>query len=82
MHAFVVEILYIFVMSKQYLCRYTYIGDIAHVGTHPPNVAAVYRKIDGFFALPMGYDLVRLYLMLIVQITFVPTFISQKIKLN
>lgn len=37
---------------------YTYIGDIAHVGTHPPNVAAVYRKIDGFFALPMGYDLV------------------------
>ncbi|CAK8539544.1 unnamed protein product [Lathyrus sativus] len=37
---------------------YTYIGDIAHVGIHPPNVAAIYRKIDGFFALPMGYDLV------------------------
>ncbi|RDY03158.1 Vacuolar protein sorting-associated protein 13C, partial [Mucuna pruriens] len=37
---------------------YIYIGDIARVGIHPPNVAAVYRKIDGFFALPMGYDLV------------------------
>ncbi|KAK7309084.1 hypothetical protein RJT34_05549 [Clitoria ternatea] len=37
---------------------YMHIGDIAHVGIHPPNVAAVYRKIDGFFALPMGYDLV------------------------
>ncbi|KAF7828516.1 Vacuolar protein sorting-associated protein 13C [Senna tora] len=37
---------------------YTYIGDIAHVGIHPPNVAAVYRKIDGLFAVPVGYDLV------------------------
>lgn len=37
---------------------YTFIGDISRVGVHPPNVAAVYRKIDGFFALPMGYDLV------------------------
>ncbi|EEF45057.1 vacuolar protein sorting-associated protein, putative [Ricinus communis] len=37
---------------------YISIGDIAHVGSHPPNVAALYRKIDGLFALPMGYDLV------------------------
>ncbi|XP_027361593.1 uncharacterized protein LOC113869468 [Abrus precatorius] len=37
---------------------YIYVGDIAHVGIHPPNVAAVYRKIDGCFTLPMGYDLV------------------------
>ncbi|KAK7307747.1 hypothetical protein VNO77_41077 [Canavalia gladiata] len=37
---------------------YIYVGDIARVGIHPPNVAAVYRKSDGFFALPMGYDLV------------------------
>ncbi|ESW28603.1 hypothetical protein PHAVU_002G003000 [Phaseolus vulgaris] len=37
---------------------YIYIGDIARVSLHPPNVAAVYRKIDGLFALPMGYDLV------------------------
>ncbi|KAJ7944655.1 pleckstrin-likey (PH) domain-containing protein [Quillaja saponaria] len=37
---------------------YVCIGDIAHVGTHPPNVAAVYRNIDRCFALPMGYDLV------------------------
>ncbi|KAK4262505.1 hypothetical protein QN277_028058 [Acacia crassicarpa] len=37
---------------------YASIGDIAYVGIYPPNVAAVYRKIDGLFALPMGYDLV------------------------
>ncbi|KAE9596742.1 putative vacuolar protein sorting-associated protein [Lupinus albus] len=37
---------------------YTCIGDIARVGIHAPNVAAVYRKIDGLFALPIGYDLV------------------------
>ncbi|XP_020979196.1 uncharacterized protein LOC107640015 [Arachis ipaensis] len=37
---------------------YTYIGDIARGGIHPPNVAAIYRKVDGHFALPMGYDLV------------------------
>ncbi|CAL0314337.1 unnamed protein product [Lupinus luteus] len=37
---------------------YTCIGDIARVGIHAPNVAAVYRKIDGLFALPVGYDLV------------------------
>jgi len=47
-----------FVMLKRLLFRYTFIGDISRVGVHPPNVAAVYRKIDGFFALPMGYDLV------------------------
>lgn len=35
------------------------IGDIARVGSHPPNVAAVYRNIDRLFALPVGYDLVR-----------------------
>ncbi|KAM5573225.1 hypothetical protein ABKV19_012985 [Rosa sericea] len=37
---------------------YVSIGDIAHIGSHPPNVAAVYRKIDRLFALPVGYDLV------------------------
>ncbi|OMP08179.1 Vacuolar protein sorting-associated protein 62 [Corchorus olitorius] len=37
---------------------YVSIGDIAHVGSHPPNVAAVYRNIDKLFALPVGYDLV------------------------
>ncbi|KAF8380627.1 hypothetical protein HHK36_028116 [Tetracentron sinense] len=34
------------------------IGDIARVGTHSPNVAAVYHNIDDQFALPVGYDLV------------------------
>ena len=53
--------MFIFVMSEQfYLPRYTYIGDIARAGIHPPNVAAVYRKVDGLFAPPAGYDLVRL----------------------
>ncbi|XP_068305501.1 uncharacterized protein [Pyrus communis] len=37
---------------------YVSIGDIAHIGSHPPNVAAVYCKIDRLFALPVGYDLV------------------------
>ncbi|KAJ4846821.1 hypothetical protein Tsubulata_004613 [Turnera subulata] len=37
---------------------YVSIGDIAHVGDHSPNVAAVYRKIDRLFADPVGYDLV------------------------
>ncbi|OIV92802.1 hypothetical protein TanjilG_00936 [Lupinus angustifolius] len=37
---------------------YACIGDIARVGIHAPNVAAVYRMIDGLFALPIGYDLV------------------------
>ncbi|XP_050223282.1 uncharacterized protein LOC126673249 [Mercurialis annua] len=37
---------------------YISIGDIAHVGSHPPNVAALYRKVDGLCALPIGYDLV------------------------
>ncbi|KAF5735104.1 hypothetical protein HS088_TW15G00604 [Tripterygium wilfordii] len=37
---------------------YVSIGDIAHVGSHPPNVAAVYGYIDGLFAVPVGYDLV------------------------
>lgn len=39
--------------------RYLSIGDIAYVGSHPPNVAAIYRNIDGLFAIPVGYDLVR-----------------------
>lgn len=39
--------------------RYVSIGDIARVGSHPPNVAAVYRNTDRLFALPVGYDLVR-----------------------
>ncbi|XP_065619172.1 uncharacterized protein LOC112023786 [Quercus suber] len=37
---------------------YVSIGDIARVGSHPPNVAAVYRNIDRLFALPVGFDLV------------------------
>ncbi|XP_057978559.1 uncharacterized protein LOC131164992 isoform X2 [Malania oleifera] len=37
---------------------YVSIGDIARVGCHPPNVAAVYRNIDQQFTLPVGYDLV------------------------
>ena len=39
--------------------RYVSIGDIARVGSHPPNVAAVYHNVDRLFALPVGYDLVR-----------------------
>lgn len=38
--------------------RYVSVGDIARVGNHPPNVAAVYQSIDKLFALPVGYDLV------------------------
>ncbi|VVA93348.1 unnamed protein product [Arabis nemorensis] len=34
------------------------VGDVAHVGSHPPNVAAVYNSTDQVFALPVGYDLV------------------------
>uniref|UniRef100_A0A1J3IIE4 Putative vacuolar protein sorting-associated protein 13A n=1 Tax=Noccaea caerulescens TaxID=107243 RepID=A0A1J3IIE4_NOCCA len=34
------------------------VGDVAHVGTHPPTVAAVYNNADRVFALPLGYDLV------------------------
>jgi len=34
------------------------IGDVAHVGTHPPQFASVYKRINGNFALPLGYDLV------------------------
>ncbi|KAK6935059.1 Pleckstrin homology domain [Dillenia turbinata] len=37
---------------------YISVGDIAHVGCHPPNVAAVYNNVEGLFALPVGYDLV------------------------
>ncbi|KAE8731961.1 hypothetical protein F3Y22_tig00002338pilonHSYRG00243 [Hibiscus syriacus] len=37
---------------------YVSIGDIARAGSHPPNVAAVYRSIDKLFARPVGYDLV------------------------
>ncbi|XP_031385571.1 uncharacterized protein LOC116199374 isoform X2 [Punica granatum] len=37
---------------------YVSIGDVAHVGTHPPNCAAVYWNINELFALPVGYDLV------------------------
>ncbi|XP_019086561.1 PREDICTED: uncharacterized protein LOC104718635 [Camelina sativa] len=34
------------------------VGDVAHVGSHPPNVAAVYNNSNRVFALPVGYDLV------------------------
>ncbi|KAG9452487.1 hypothetical protein H6P81_005391 [Aristolochia fimbriata] len=37
---------------------YVSVGDIAHVGMHPPNVAAIYQNVNGWFAPPMGYDLV------------------------
>ncbi|XP_043715720.1 uncharacterized protein LOC122664096 isoform X2 [Telopea speciosissima] len=37
---------------------YVSIGDIAHIGTHPPNVAAVYHKINNQFSIPLGFDLV------------------------
>ncbi|XP_059641926.1 uncharacterized protein LOC132283907 [Cornus florida] len=37
---------------------YVSVGDIARVGSHPPNVAAVYRNSDKLFSLPVGYDLV------------------------
>lgn len=39
--------------------RYVSVGDIAHVGIHPPHVAAIYRNSNLYFALPIGYDLVR-----------------------
>ncbi|CAK9173340.1 unnamed protein product [Ilex paraguariensis] len=37
---------------------YVSVGDVARVGSHPPNVAAVYRNSDKLFTIPMGYDLV------------------------
>ncbi|XP_057487524.1 uncharacterized protein LOC130773593 isoform X2 [Actinidia eriantha] len=37
---------------------YVSVGDIARVGIHPPNVAAVYHNVNNMFALPVGYDLV------------------------
>ncbi|KAK4786568.1 hypothetical protein SAY86_010401 [Trapa natans] len=37
---------------------YVAIGDVAHIGIHPPNCAAVYCNIKRLFALPVGYDLV------------------------
>ncbi|XP_021768084.1 uncharacterized protein LOC110732449 isoform X1 [Chenopodium quinoa] len=37
---------------------YLSIGDIAHVGGHPPSVATVYLYDDQLFALPLGFDLV------------------------
>lgn len=39
-------------------CRYVSVGDIARVGTHPPNVAAIFHNGNGQFATPLGYDLV------------------------
>lgn len=43
---------------ERIIFRYVSIGDVAHVGTHPPHFAAVYRTVNGNFALPLGYDLV------------------------
>lgn len=45
--------------SLLFAVRYVSIGDIARVGSHAPNVAAVYSKVDRLFARPVGYDLVR-----------------------
>ena len=41
--------------------RYVSIGDIAHVGSHPPNAAAIYFNSNKLFAHPVGYDLVRMW---------------------
>jgi hypothetical protein len=40
--------------------RYVSIGDVAHVSTYQPHLAAVYKNVDGNFALPIGYDLVSI----------------------
>ncbi|KAL5230936.1 hypothetical protein ABZP36_029712 [Zizania latifolia] len=37
---------------------YLSIGDVAHVGIHPPPIAAIYKNVGGNFVLPLGYDLV------------------------
>ncbi|GAB2273667.1 hypothetical protein Dimus_008449 [Dionaea muscipula] len=37
---------------------YVAIGDIAHIGSHPPNVASVYRYNNQQFAHAVGFDLV------------------------
>ncbi|WOL09557.1 hypothetical protein Cni_G18310 [Canna indica] len=37
---------------------YVSVGDIAHIGSHPPPVAAVYQDSGRNFGLPLGYDLV------------------------
>lgn len=47
------------IFSSILSCRYVSVGDIVHVGTHAPSVAAVYRNSDNNFALPIGFDLVR-----------------------
>lgn len=46
------------ILSSILSCRYVSVGDIVHVGTHAPSVAAVYRNSDNNFALPVGFDLV------------------------
>ncbi|KAL5983771.1 hypothetical protein ACLOJK_017862 [Asimina triloba] len=38
--------------------RYISTRDIARVGVHPPNDAAVYQNVFGLFEAPVGYDLV------------------------
>jgi vacuolar protein sorting-associated protein 13A/C len=37
---------------------YVSIGDVAHASAYQPHLAAVYKNVDGNFALPIGYDLV------------------------
>ncbi|XP_073352999.1 uncharacterized protein [Aegilops tauschii subsp. strangulata] len=37
---------------------YVSIGDVAHVGIHPPHFAAIYKNVNDNFVLPLGYDLV------------------------
>lgn len=44
--------------SEPLICRYVSIGDVAHVGIHPPHFAAIYKNVNGNFVLPLGYDLV------------------------
>lgn len=51
--------LYLFLTFDMFYLRYVSVGDIARVGSHPPNVAAVYHKVNKLFTLPIGYDLVR-----------------------
>ncbi|PKA53298.1 hypothetical protein AXF42_Ash010028 [Apostasia shenzhenica] len=37
---------------------YISVGDVAHIGDHPPHVAAIYRESHESFSIPVGYDLV------------------------
>lgn len=61
-HQFIFDMwLLVMVCSQKFFSyRYVSVGDIAHIGSHPPHVAAIYRDSNSYFALPIGYDLVSL----------------------